>query len=189
MSLLAVCSNRLRVRIWMLAAMLVASLCATHVASAQQSKHKSWGFGIEASGEASAEQVGLPFYPGARLHKDDANDSSAANFGLWGGKSGLKFAVAKLESEDAAEKVAAFYRKALARYGKVLDCTHATAISADISNDQPDAPLACDKEEPEKGSMVFKAGTNQNQHLVAIESKDGKVLVQLVYIAAWKHAD
>ena len=45
--------------------------------------------------------------------------------GLWGGSSGFKLFVLKMESSDAPEKVAAFYRKALAKYGTVLDCSNA----------------------------------------------------------------
>jgi hypothetical protein len=189
MSFLAHGSSRLPVRFCLLAATLIAALCAPQTAVAQQTGHKSWGIGFEASGEASSQQVGLPFYPGSRLHKDDPQDTSAANFGLWGGNSGLKFAVAKLESEDAPDKVAAFYRKALARFGNVLDCTHASAEVTLADDDSPTAPLTCDEKPPQNGSMVFKAGTNQSQHIVAIEVKNGKVLIQLVYIAAWKHGE
>ncbi|MFZ1085321.1 MAG: hypothetical protein WAN35_10180 [Terracidiphilus sp.] len=188
MSFLAHRSNRLSAGFCLLAA-LMATLCAPHTAATQQPGHKSWGIGFEASGEASSQEVGLPFYPGSRLHKDDPQDSSAANFGFWGGNNGMKFAVAKLESEDALEKVAAFYRTALARYGKVLDCTHASADVRHSDDDSPTALLTCDEKPPQNGSMVFKAGTNQSQHIVAIEVKNGKVLIQLVYIAAWKHGE
>jgi hypothetical protein len=39
--------------------------------------------GITVSGQATAKEVGLPVYPGAKPHKDKDNDS-AANLGLWG---------------------------------------------------------------------------------------------------------
>ena len=81
---------------------------------------------------------------------------------------------------------------ALLRYfagGNLLDCTHATTKAAHSDDDSPNAPLKCDDDPPQNGSMVFKAGTNQSQHIVAIEMKDGKVLVQLIYIAAWKHGE
>ena len=40
--------------------------------------------------------------------------------GLWGGSTGFKLFVLKMETADAPEKVASFYRKALAKYGTVL---------------------------------------------------------------------
>ena len=43
--------------------------------------------------------------------------------GLWGGSSGFKMAMLKMDSTDSPEKIAAFYRKALAKYGKVLTCS------------------------------------------------------------------
>ena len=89
--------------------------------SAQQSSSDNDSIGFNLGKNASAKNVGLPIYPGARRHIDDANDSSALNMGLWGGSTGFKLSVLKMETTDAPEKVAAFYRKALAKYGTVLD--------------------------------------------------------------------
>jgi hypothetical protein len=43
--------------------------------------------------------------------------------GLWGSTFGFKLAVMKMESNDAPEKIAEFYKKALAKYGAVLNCS------------------------------------------------------------------
>ncbi len=80
---------------------------------------KSVGFILSA--DASEKDLGLPIYPGARQHKDSSDDSPALHMGLWGGSSGFKLVVLKLESDDAPEKVAAepsnFFRPyLLARY-------------------------------------------------------------------------
>ena len=90
----------------------------------KQSSSDNDSIGFNLGKNASAKDVGLPIYPGARRHIDDANDSSALNMGFWGGSTGFKLFVLKMESADAPEKVAAFYRKALAKYGTVLDCTN-----------------------------------------------------------------
>ena len=135
------------------------------------------GFGIVASKRAGAKDVGLPMYPGAREHKDKSEDSPAIKFGLWGGNSGFKLAVLKLESNDGPEKVAAFYRKALKKYGKVLDCTGSPKATAGNSDE-----LGCEDEHPENGELVLKAGTKQEQHVVGIKSSGGLTLFQLVSV-------
>ena len=138
--------------------------------------------GFIASKEANAKDVGLPLYPGAREHKDKSEGSPAVRLGLWGGNSGFKLAVLKLESNDAPEKVAAFYRKALATYGKVLDCSDsAMAAGEKKRGNSPDEP-GCKDEQPESGEIVLKAGTKEEEHVVGIKVKEGLSVFQLVYI-------
>jgi len=117
------------------------------------------GFGIVASKQASAKDVGLPMYPGAREHNDKSEDSPALKFGLWGGNSGFKLAVLKLESNDAPEKVAAFYRQALAKYGKVLDCRGSSKAALENDKRSSSGELGCEDDQPENGELVLKAGT------------------------------
>ncbi|MGO9306443.1 MAG: hypothetical protein ACLP3R_22530, partial [Candidatus Korobacteraceae bacterium] len=131
------------------------------------------GFGIVASKRAGAKDVGLPLYPGAREHKDKSEDSPAVKFGLWGGNSGFKLAVVKLESNDGSERVAAFYRKALAKYGKVLECGGSSKVTVG-NNDE----LGCEDDQPGSGEIVLKAGTKQEQHVVGIKSSGGLTLFQ-----------
>jgi hypothetical protein len=107
--------------------------------SRAQEKDKN-SAGIVFDAKAGARDVGLPIYPASRPHKDKTNDSPSVNMGLWGRGSGFKLAVMKMESDDSSEKVAAFYRKALAKYGKVLDCSNAQPASSDADNE--DSPLA-----------------------------------------------
>ncbi len=143
------------------------------------------GAGLVASDEADAKDVGLPLYPGSRRHKDNDKDSTGANLGLWGGGSGFKLAVLKMESNDSPEKVAEFYKKALAKYGKVFDCTHPSPSETNAAKNASPEPIACDDDKPEKGGVVFKAGTKEKQHIVAIQAKEHGSLYQLVYVASW----
>ena len=138
--------------------------------------------GFMASKEASAKDVGLPSYPGARPHKDDSDDSSAVQLGLWGGSSGFKLAVLKLESNDAPEKVAAFYRKALAKYGKVVDCGDSSKATGEKAKGNSSNELGCEEERPESGELVLKAGTKEEQHVVGIKANGGLTVFQLVYV-------
>jgi hypothetical protein len=140
--------------------------------------------GFIASKEASAKDVGLPLYPGARPHKDNSDDSSAVRFGLWGGASAFKLAVLKLESNDPPEKVATFYRRALAKYGKVLDCSDWAKAKSEKKKDDSSKELGCEEEQPEHGETVLKAGTKENQHVVGIKVDGGLTLFELVYLEA-----
>jgi hypothetical protein len=140
--------------------------------------HNSIGF--VASDDADAKDVGLPVYPGARPYKDKDEDATSANLGLWGGAFGFKLAVMKLESGDTPEKIAVFYRKALSRYGNVLDCTSNSSREKKRSGSFQE--LDCNHDKPDPGGMLFKSGAKSDQHLVEIEPHGGGARFQLVYV-------
>jgi hypothetical protein len=140
--------------------------------------------GFIASEEASAKEVGLPLYPGARPHKDKSDDSPAAQLGLWGGAWGFKLVVLKLESKDPPERVVAFYHKALAKYGKVLNCADSTKAAGDQEKTASPSELSCQGDHPESGETVLKAGTKEKQHIVGIKPDGGLSVFQLVYVEA-----
>ena len=144
----------------------------------QDKKGSNHSIGFILSHDATLKQVGLPAYPGAQRSKDTSDDSSALQMGLWGGNSGFKLAVLKLDSSDSPEKVAAYYRKALARYGSVLDCSKpASRHSGNQSNE-----LACDNDQATDGGYMFKSGTQQSQHVVGIETRGNHTTISLVYL-------
>jgi hypothetical protein len=145
----------------------------------QTSGGKSVGFIL--SEDATAKDVGLPMYPGAQRLKDTSDESSALQMGLWGGSSGFKLVVLKLESDDSAEKIAAFYRKALARYGNVVDCS--TSSARQKKSDSGHAgQVACENDHPAAGGFAFKAGSKRNQHVVAVEPDGKRTKISLVYV-------
>jgi hypothetical protein len=153
------------------------------IALAQEQDKDSAGAVI--SGKATAKDVGLPIYPGSNPHKDKKDDSTAANLGLWGGGSGFKLVVLKMDSRDSPEKLVTFYKKALSKYGPVLDCSHPSPSSERSSNDESSKTLTCNDDKPDKGGYLFKAGTKQNSHLVAIQPNGQGSLYQLVNVGAW----
>jgi hypothetical protein len=140
--------------------------------------------GFMASKEVSAKDVGLPLYPGARPHNEKSDESPGVQFGLWGGASGFKLAVLKLESNDAPEKVAVFYRRALAKYGKVLDCGDSSKAASEKPKGISSNELGCDEDRPDKGELVLKAGTKEEQHVVGIKTSGDLTVFQLVYVEA-----
>jgi hypothetical protein len=138
--------------------------------------------GFIASKEASAKDVGMPLYPGARPHTDKSHESAAVQLGLWGGNSGFKLAVLKLESNDPPEKVVAFYRKALAKYGKVLDCSDSSKATGENVKGNSSNELGCEDERPKSGEFVLKAGTKEEQHVVGIRADGDLTVFDLVYV-------
>ena len=143
----------------------------------KNASNKSIGFVLSA--DAGEHDLGLPLYPGSRRHKDDTDDSSALQMGLWGGGSGFKLVVLKLESNDSPQKVARFYHKPLSRYGKVVDCEkYLAGESKDNVN--------CENDHPVKGGYTFEAGSKEKMHVVAIEPNGKGSLISLVYVESPK---
>ena len=141
----------------------------------QRNKASSKSIGFVLSADANEHDLGLPKYPGSRRHKDNDDDSSALRMGLWGGGSGFKLVVLKLETNDSPQKVARFYHKPLSRYGKVVDCgKYLSGESKDNVN--------CENDHPVKGGYTFEAGSKQKMHVVGIEPNGKGSLISLVYV-------
>ena len=168
------------------AGMVLAGLAALPQSTSKQddkqektSSGKSVGFVL--SDDATAKDVGLPIYPGAQRRKDTSDDTSALQMGLWGGSSGFKLVLLKLESDDSAEKISAFYRKALARYGQVLDCGRSSA-KPEKTDSSPADQIECDDDHPVAGGFALKAGTKRSQHIVGVEPGGNHTNISLVYV-------
>jgi hypothetical protein len=145
--------------------------------------------GLVLSARATAKEAGLPLYPGARPHKDEKNDSSEANLGLWGGAFGFKLVILKMESSDSPEKVADFYQKALGKYGTVLNCSDGTKAPNDKEKSGSSKKLTCEDDRPDAGGMLFKAGTKEKQHIVGVKPEGKGCTFQLIYIEARDDSD
>ncbi|MGC1617021.1 MAG: hypothetical protein WA765_00885 [Candidatus Acidiferrum sp.] len=140
--------------------------------------------GLVISAEATAKEAGLPLYPRSRPHKDDKDDSSGANLGLWGSSFGFKLVAVKMESDDSPEKVAAFYQKALTKYGNVLNCSDGSKAQSDKDKDESSKRLTCEDNRPEAGELLFKVGTKYKQHIVSVKPNGTGSIFHLVYLEA-----
>jgi hypothetical protein len=124
--------------------------------------------------DADAKKAGLPLYPGARLKTDDENGDQA-NFGIVTEAFGMKLIVAKYDSDDPPAKVIDFYRDKLKKYGKVLEC-HSQKHGGDVEVHDHDQDSQASKElkcEENSGPVTeLKAGTEDDQHIVAVEPRD-----------------
>lgn len=141
--------------------------------------------------DADAQKAGLPLYPGARPQSTESDNP--VNLALSTDKFGMKLIVAKYETDDPAEKVLAFYRDKLKKYGKVLEC-HSTEDKSGFHHDDDskdeNEPLKC---EGDNSGPVreLKVGTEDNQHIVALEDpKKGKATpFVIVYLRKHEKGD
>jgi hypothetical protein len=157
---------------------LVLALSLTLPALAQDSKNKSLDIqssvgDLHVGSDADAKKIGLPLYPGARLKADDENNDQA-NLSVLTEAFGMKLVVAHYVSNDAPGKVIDFYRDKLKKYGKVLEChSQKHGGGVDVNDDDKDSKDNKNKEltcEENSGPVTeLKVGTEDNQHVVAIE--------------------
>ena len=130
---------------------------------------------LHVGSDADAKKIGLPLYPNARL-KSDEDNKNRANLSVFTEAFGVKLIVANYVSDDAPAKVIDFYRDKLKKYGKVLEChTQKHGGDVDVDDDDKDSKdskeLKCDEN---SGPVTeLKVGTEDNQHVVAIEPRDG----------------
>ena len=139
--------------------------------------------GIHVSKDANAGDVGLAVYPGARLKQKDGGDDKNANVDISGFGFGLKVVALEYESDDAPDKLVAFYRDQLKKYGNsILEChTAHLDVNANVKDsDHNSHELTC---EGSSGSNVeLKVGTKENQHIVAVEPEGKGSSFSLVYV-------
>src|SRR5580700_9843224 len=100
------------------------------------------GMTVKTNDAVVAEGLGLPVYPGAELVKKD-KDNGAADVNMSFGSFQLRVKAASYRTLDSPDKVAAFYRKALGRYGDVIQCQNNKPVG---SPTQTTEGLTCDNE-------------------------------------------
>jgi hypothetical protein len=139
------------------------------------------GLQVKTNDSAVLEGMGLPAYPGATLVKKD-KDNGAADVNMSFGRFHLRVKAASYRTPDSPEKVEAFYRKALAQYGDVIQCSKDRPVG---EPQQTSEGLTCDNDKKHhvtidddiSRNMELKAGSKQHQHIVAINPEgDGTKL-------------
>jgi hypothetical protein len=135
--------------------------------------------GIHVSQDANPRDTGLATYPGARpKEKSSQHDGNNANVNISSGFFGIKVVAIEFVSDDPPEKVAAFYRDQLKKYGAVLEChtdnPHQDAGDVDVDLGKDDKSkskkLTCERDSGK--SLELKVGTKDNQHVVSISPQD-----------------
>jgi hypothetical protein len=131
-------------------------------------------------------QIGLSVYPGAK-QKVEGDDHNAANVNISSSLFGVKVLVIAYHTEDPPDKVIAYYKKDLRKYGNVLECKGHGHEDADLDlghhdNEKP-KPLTCGDDKGEGKGVELKAGMSDNFHLVAVDPKDNGSDFAIVYVA------
>jgi hypothetical protein len=139
--------------------------------------------GIHVSKGADVADTGLSVYPGARLKPEDSGHDKSANVSISGFGYGLRVVALEYESDEAPEKVLAFYRDQLKKYGSVLEC-HTSGhfnVNMKYSGKSSEAhSLNCDSSSG--NNVELKVGTDENQHIVAVEPEGKGSSFSLVYV-------
>jgi hypothetical protein len=80
--------------------------------------------------------VGLPVYPGAVETGKHGNDSGSADIHMSFGNWRLNVKAIEYHSDDSEDKVVAFYKNAMSRYGDVLTCKNRVALGMPTKTQQ-----------------------------------------------------
>jgi hypothetical protein len=140
---------------------------------------------LHVSEQADIRDSGLSVYPGATpapKDKDDDEKSANVNLALPGFQ--LKVVAAEFLSNDAPDKITAYYDKELQKFGKPIQCNGAYElgrhVDANVKDDLGRA-VACDKSDGSDG-LELKVGTEGNQHVVAVKPNKKGTRFALVYV-------
>jgi hypothetical protein len=127
--------------------------------------------------DADVQDIGIPVYPGARRKEKTSDvDQKSANVNISLGAYGIKVLAIEYLSDDSPEKVAAYYKDQMKKFGDVLEChtEHHSAEMGDHDGEKSSDALKC--EGSNSGRIIeLKSGTRHNQHIVSIEpGENGK---------------
>jgi hypothetical protein len=141
---------------------------------------------IHVNEQPDIRETGLTLYPGAKpAEKDNGDDKKSANVNISGPGFALKVVAAEFTTEDAPDKIIAYYNKELQKYGKVVEChgrwNGGAHIGKTSGGKDGSKPVACS--DNDKGNSVeLKVGTEDNQHIVAVEPSGDHTKFALVYV-------
>lgn len=135
-------------------------------------------------GETDAKDTGLALYPGAQPKSDGGRDEGGAHVNISSSFFGVKVVAAKYHSDDSPDKVIGFYRKEMARYGKVVDCAGGFTLS--YHHHDRDSEVNCDDHNSggHEYKEELKVGTENNQRIVAVRPSGSGSEFALVYVSA-----
>ena len=147
------------------------------------------GLQIKTNEAAAQAAVGLPTYPGSQPIKNDHgadHDSGAADINMSFGSFQMRVKALSFRTPDSPDKVQAFYRNALRRYGDIVACVDdhpvgtptRTAEGLTCDKDGHDASDSSDAASAKK--IELKTGSEKHQHTVSIEPEGGGTKFALV---------
>jgi len=146
------------------------------------------GLNVKTNDAHVLDSIGLPGYPGAiAVTEDTGNDHAhSADVDMSFGDFKLRVKAADYRTDDAADKVEAFYRNGLKRFGDVIACRDGEAVGAPARTLEG---LTCDNQHGKhisvgddmgKHKLELKAGSKLHQHVVTIDGDGGGTKFGLV---------
>ncbi|MFZ0304648.1 MAG: hypothetical protein WAL75_18295 [Terracidiphilus sp.] len=181
-------NRRLGATLMVLGLVAFATGCRVHVEKGANGEDKNVQVDTPFGGvhvntdQTTAADLGLPVYPGAQVVADSDKDKSAdirMGFGEWQ----MRIKVVNYSTPDSEDKVSAFYKKALTRYGDVIACQDKAAVGEPTKTSEG---LTCDDKHGgniqvnDHGSSYgyhsgtngfeLKAGSERHQHVVGFQS-------------------
>jgi hypothetical protein len=137
--------------------------------------------------QSSSFEIGLPAYPGSVPDTaGDGNKSAKIDMGFGSWK--LRVKMAHYTTPDNRDQVLAFYRKALAEYGGVIECAAGRPVGVPVSTGEG---LTCDDSDHDRSNhdhqgndhsqpysnfgsndLELKAGSPRHQHIVVLKGGD-----------------
>jgi len=140
---------------------------------------------IHVNEQPDIRDTGLSLYAGARpAAQDNGEDKKAANVNINGPGFTLKVVAAEFESDDAPDKVFAYYNRELQKFGKPIECHgrwHGGGVDVGEHKKDGSKPVSCE-EHGSGDSVELKVGTEDNQHIVAIKPNGKGTHFALVYV-------
>lgn len=145
--------------------------------------------------DVAAKDTGLTIYPGARQAPRSEHDDSQANVNIATAWFGVKVVALKYESDDSPDKILDYYKKEMAKYGKVLQCQDGKAVGgSDNSGSDDSEALTCkDHDKKDHGMNIdisdhhsdtteLKVGTKSRQRIVAVKPNGKGSHFDLVFV-------
>ena len=127
------------------------------------------------SDQTTAVDLGLPVYPGAQVAPDHEGDKSAdVHFGF--GQFQLRVKVVTYKTSDDRDKVVAFYKNAMGRFGDVLTCDGNRPVGSPAITGEG---LTCSEDSKvqlhgngldDDSNFTLRAGSKHHQHLFVIKN-------------------
>ncbi len=131
---------------------------------------------IHVNADKPSGSIGIALYPGATPQPDHDGDKDAdvqLGFGEWK----MRIQVAHFNSSDDRDKVLAYYRKSLGRYGDVIECRDDQPVGAPEKTSEG---LTCSENDKDHNvkmdtgdhGLTLRAGSKRHQHIVAFDKDD-----------------
>jgi hypothetical protein len=152
------------------------------------------GMSVKTNGAVLTEGTGIDVYPGAQLiKKEKGHDDGAADVNMSFGKFSLRVKAVTYRTSDSPEKVLAFYKQGLTKFGTVIECSNDSPVGTPTKTADG---LGCDKQKERhitvdsdlsSRSLELKTGSKQHQHIVSIDPDGSGTKIGLVALDLPSH--